>query len=170
VKSYSESNWRKYFIKFPSAIAYCKNRFFDSDHNLDIRLLRGSTYNGKHTDLYLFVLYKKLEQQKDFKSLKFIHKDVNNYRTATNFPSIEVLNNDQLIITIKYSYNLLKNNKGFEIKREDESFITGFKNAFSKFQSSGSQHMFQVIEDISEMDPTLDSVVDNLLTIDSVLN
>lgn len=169
VKSYSESNWRKYFIKYPSAIAYCKNRFFDSDHNLDVRLLSGSTYNGKHTDLYLFVLYKKLEQHKEFESLSFIHKDVNNYRTETNFPSIEVLNDERIIITINYGYNLLENNKGFEIKLEDDSLLSEFSNTFSKYQSVNEKHIFQVVNDISEMDTMLDSIIKNLLTTDSVL-
>ena len=170
VKSYSELNWRKYFIKYPSAMAYCTNRFFDSDHNLDIRLLSGSTYNGKHTDLYLFILYKKLEQHKDFKKLKFIHKDVNNYRTTTNFPSIEVLNNNQLIISINYSYSLLENNKGFELKQEDDSVLSIFKNTFNSFQSLDNINVFKVIEDISQMDTTLDGIINKLLIIDTTIN
>lgn len=168
VDSYSEINWRKYIIHYPSVISYCTNRFFDSDHNLDIRLLNSTTYNGKHTDLYLLVLFEELKKN-SFRNFKFEHKDVNNYRTLNNFPSIDVLLEGVLIVSLNYAYDLLGEKKGFEVRSENESMKRELITAFEGFQLLANKPLFHVIENLTEMDPVIKQIVSNLLKLESIL-
>jgi hypothetical protein len=65
---------------------------------------------------------------------------------------------------------LLENNKGFELKQEDDSVLSIFKNTFNSFQSLDNINVFKVIEDISQMDTTLDGIINKLLIIDTTIN
>ena len=99
-------DWKKYFIKYPKVMSYCNETFIDFYHDLDIRLIKQKTYNGKHADLYSYILYLHFENQNsDFKGFNFKYNDVNNFRTNTNIPCFAINNNGKDFIEVYYYPN-----------------------------------------------------------------
>ena len=99
-------DWKKYFIKYPKVMSYCNETFIDFYHDLDIRLIKQKTYNGKHADLYSYILYLHFEKMNnDFKGFSFKYNDVNNFRTSTNIPYFTITNNGKDFIEAYYYPN-----------------------------------------------------------------
>lgn len=99
-------DWRKYFIKYPKVMSYCNETFIDFYHDLDIRLIKQKTYNGKHADLYSYILYLHFEKKNDdFKGFSFKYSDVNNFRTNTNIPFFTINYNGKDFIEVYYYPN-----------------------------------------------------------------
>ena len=94
---------RKYFIMYPKVMSYCNETFIDYYHDLDIRLIMKKTYNGKHADLYSYILYLHFDKlKKEFKAMDFRYVDVNNFRTNTNIPYFLIEKNGKTLIKIYY--------------------------------------------------------------------
>ena len=171
IDSYSDITWRRYIIDFPKAIRFCNNRFFDFKNDLDIKLLKGKTYNGKHTDLYLFVLGCLLDKEK-IENIKINHIPINYYRTKDKYPHIDFHNigidgTDELIFTINFSYDLVpeKHLKGFVVR------IYKLNNGrFSEFEQDEDNVLFKIIENISEMKNAIDYIIKEIKNIDLILN
>jgi hypothetical protein len=154
IDSISINDWRKYLIDLPEIFSYCQETFVDIYHQFDIRLLRQKTYNGKHADLYTYVLYLKLIKSGFTKNFNFKYEDVNNYRTENNIPSLKVSLNDSLVCNVLY-YPL----QGFgciSISVDIES--TGFLDNFNINKESGKIE----IRTIEEYDSFLNSFIKGL--------
>jgi hypothetical protein len=164
----STDDWRNFFIQYPETIAYCDNCCFDfaDDRGLDIKLLKGTTYNGKHTDLYLYVLKLKL---KGFSVLKFNHADINNYRTRTSYPKIEVSGRGDFYLTLNYSNDLDAKTDGFEVRYELQKHTTLIESAFHDFGSFKAGLKFKSVPNIAAMEATIDDIVARLKHIDDQL-
>ncbi len=159
------NDWRKYVIKYPAVIRYCKNRLFDFTNQLDIRLLKNSTYNGKHTDLYLFILFQELIS-KETLNFSVKHIDINNYRTKENYPLIKICSYDILIMTINYSYTLNSDKKGFVLKSFDSELRNEFDNYFHDFEKDENETCYKIINEISEMDKIIETICSGIQQID----
>jgi hypothetical protein len=94
---------RKYFIKYPKIMSYCNETFIDYYHDLDIRLIKKKTYNGKHADLYSYILYLHFDKLKEeYKVLNFKYVDVNNFRTNTSIPYFVIEKNGKPYLEVYY--------------------------------------------------------------------
>lgn len=112
--------WRKYIIQYPEIISYTKDKLVDFKSSLDVRLLKGTTYKGKHFDLFLFVLLLKLKKE-EIVNLEFRRSDINNYRNENSFPEINVYNQASKSFLFSINYQIYPEAKyGFEIRFESE--------------------------------------------------
>jgi hypothetical protein len=141
-------DWRKYFIKYPKLMSYCNETFVDFYHHLDIRLIKQKTYNGKHADLYSYILYLHFENKKDdFKEFSFNYKDVNNFRTNTSIPFFVIEKNGKTFLEIYYYPN--GDTKTGEYKIEQKSNLS---NDFFKEYINVSENRIIPIKEIIDVD------------------
>ena len=163
-----KNDWSAYFIEFPNAITYCADRYFDIYSALDIRLLKASTYSGKHTDLYLYILYEKLRNI-NFKKIEVKHIDVNYFRTESSFPRLEIsrTENDQATIFLSVNYHqwLEENLHGFEINPLAILDTYNLDSYFTDFNKADSGSWYIIIPNFHKIDDVISKVVEAITTI-----
>ncbi len=136
-------DWRKFFIKYPEIMSYCNETFIDFYHDFDIRLIKQTTYNGKHADLYSYILFLHLYKEKeDFIELNFEYKDVNNFRTNTSIPFFEIKKKEKPYLEVYYYPNGESKTGEYKIELKN-----GFKNDFfEKYISSPKERIIPINE------------------------
>lgn len=145
---------KKYFIKYPKVMSYCDETFIDFYHKLDIRLFKQKTYNGKHADLYSYILFLHFEEKQiDFKKFTFKYIDVNNYRTNTNIPFFVIKKNKKTFMEIYY-YPKRDTETG-EYKIELKS---AFENGFLEEYISSSKERIIPINNIIDVDKFIEKL------------
>ena len=163
-----KNDWSAYFIEFPNAITYCADRYFDIYSALDIRLLKASTYSGKHTDLYLYILYEKLRNI-NFKKIEVKHVDVNYFRTESSFPRLEIsrTENDQanIFLSVNYHQRLEENMHGFEINPLSILDTYNLDNYFTDFKKADSGSWYIIIPNFHKIDDVISKVVEAITNI-----
>ncbi|MFD0767161.1 DUF262 domain-containing protein [Mucilaginibacter lutimaris] len=170
MQDHDRTGWEKYAISCPVIISYCKERLFDraNKDGLDIRLLKGTSYSGKHTDMYLLVLEQHLKQQSKF-DIK--HVDVNFNRRPDNYARLEITNRTKdLFIFINYSYSLEGNKKGFEIRVDTSRYQQEIASALSGFMSKDQNHYYAVVNEIAEMDNVLTTITESTLKLENLFS
>lgn len=97
-------------------------------------------------------------------NLKVKHQDVNNFRTTTSFPYLEIFHpledRKKLLITINYSHNIGQSHNGFVIKIEPTDKKDLIKNLFDEIPGILLEdNIYKCpVENIHEMDALLSNV------------
>ena len=152
-------DWRKYFIEYPDVFSYCKETFIDFYNEFDIRLIKQKTYNGKHADLYSFILYLYLSR-KGFSNIDIKYNDVNYYRTATSFPLISIFDKNNNTIIIEIYYNPVKDDN----KKGEFIIETPLLNFF-KNKERINDKIYISINSIKDVDKLMEEISNELKTI-----
>jgi hypothetical protein len=115
-----ENLWRRYIINHPEIIEYCNDRLINFVTLLDIKLLKGANYKGKHTDLFLYIIWLQLKE-KGLANVSIEHEDVNNYRTKETYPQIKFYSQVKDKYYFAINYQMYGNgNYGFQFRFEEE--------------------------------------------------
>lgn len=90
-KECSTNDWRNIFIKDETLIEYCEENLFDFQSDVNVQLLKSTTFSGKSVDAILYYLHKNLLKKGVLNEMY----DINGAKRADNQSFIKL---DYLII------------------------------------------------------------------------
>ena len=99
-KEKSTKDWRNIFIKNKALIEYCESNVFEYQSEVNIQLLKGTTFTGKSVDALLYYLHKMLKKADVPNKIN----EINGAKRQGNQSFIEVKSQNEIIANLKVNF------------------------------------------------------------------